>query len=194
MKKLLGPAVLLLLCSLPTFAQYEESRLEVGGGYTYRSLDIPGSPRVNMNGWDGNAAFNVTRWFAMAVDGDGAYHPTTDPNGGTDHTTVLTVMAGPRFYPVGHHKLTPFVQGLFGKGFLDLSFPTNSSGPAFSLSDDFFAWSAGGGVDYTVSKHIAVRLGEFDYEQFQSILLDGYNVPSPHQNNFKYKGGIVFRF
>jgi len=180
MKKVLGLSALLLLFSLPTLAQYEGA--EVGGGYTYRSLDVPQSPQVNMNGWDVNAAVNFFKWFGFAFDADGTY------SGQGGSTWTYTVMGGPRIYPVGHHAITPFVQGLFGKGFLT----ANYAGVG-NFSDDFFAWSAGGGVDWTISRHLAVRLGEFDYEQMQSSFLDGYSA-GPHQNNFKYKGGIVFRF
>jgi len=182
MKKILGFSALLLLFSLPTLAQYEGA--EVGGGYTYRSLDVPASPRLSMNGWDFNAAANLYKWFGMAMDADG----TRNDQGANGTTWTYTVMGGPRIYPMGHQKVTPFVQALFGKGFLTLNIPGFGS-----FSDGFFAWSAGGGVDWTVSRHIAVRLGEFDFEQLQSSFLDGF-APGPHQNDFKYKGGIVFRF
>lgn len=55
-------------------------------------------------------------------------------------------------------------------------------------SDSAFAWEAGGGVDVNVSKHFAVRLGEFDYEQTR---LFGGN---PNQNNYKFKAGVLFHF
>lgn len=43
-------------------------------------------------------------------------------------------------------------------------------------------------MDVNVSKHFAVRLGEFDYEQTR---LFGGN---PNQNNYKFKAGVLFHF
>ena len=58
MKKLLGLSALLLVASLPAMAQVSTPRIEVGGGYTFRSFAFPPAfndaggvvnfPRVNM--------------------------------------------------------------------------------------------------------------------------------------------------
>jgi opacity protein-like surface antigen len=188
MKKLLGLSVLLLLSSLPTLAQYDEPKLEVGGGYTFRSLDVPFSPRLNMNGWDFNAAYNFDKWIGVAADVDG----TRNDQGENGLTKVYTVMGGPRFYPLGHHRFTPFVQVMAGHAYLSIFIPASGGGP-FTITDGTFAWSAGGGLDATLTRHFAVRLGEFDYEQMHSFLLDGLE-PGPRQNNFKFKAGVVVRF
>jgi Outer membrane protein beta-barrel domain len=181
--KLWAPLGLLLLSSLPTFAQYQEPVAEVGGGYTYRSLAPAGSSRVNMNGWDASGDVNFFKWFGVVVDGDG----TVNTSFGTT-TWVRTVMGGFRGYPIGHHRLTPFIEVLAGEGYVTIS------SPGISLSDNFFAWSAGGGVDWSLARHWAVRLGEFDYEQTHSTLLNGLVPGGGPQGNFKYKAGILFRF
>jgi opacity protein-like surface antigen len=191
MKRLLTLIAFIMLASSPAMAQYVITRVEVGGGYTFRSLDVPGSSRVNMNGWDVNGAFNFNKWIAVAADGDGTYNGTPDEEGGTDKTTVYSFQAGPRLYPIGHHRFTPYAQALFGYAHVNLSFPAADEIPM--LTENCFAWSVGGGLDANVTRHIAIRLGEFDYEQFHSSLLNGFE-PGPHQNNFKYKAGVVIRF
>jgi hypothetical protein len=41
-------------------------------------------------------------------------------------------------------------------------------------------------------KHVAIRLGQFDYQRTQFLR---YVDPSvDNQNNFKYSDGVVFRF
>jgi hypothetical protein len=48
--------------------------------------------------------------------------------------------------------------------------------------------TAGGGVDFNVSRHIAIR--PFQGEYFLTKFSDGNNN---RQNNFRYSAGIVFR-
>ncbi|MBZ5696727.1 MAG: porin family protein [Acidobacteriia bacterium] len=204
MKKLLGLSALLLVASLPAMAQVSTPRIEVGGGYTFRSFAFPPAfndaggvvnfPRVNMNGWDVNAAFNVTNWLAIAGDVDGTRNSSPDSFEPTvnDTTWVYTVMGGPRVYPFGHHKITPFAQVLLGHGYLTIYIPPAAGGP-FTLSDGSFAFSAGGGVDASLGHHFAIRLVEFDYERtaFTAIASPGL---SDANNNFKVKVGAVIRF
>jgi len=176
MKKLLGLFGLFMLASVPAMAQYSGPRVEVNGGYTYRSFEAPGGgPRINFNGWDAGAAFNVNSWVGVAADIDGTY---ASPQNISVH--FYSYMFGPRIYPLGHHKITPYAHALFGVA--DIVIP--SSPP----SNSEFSWEVGGGVDYSVGSHLAIRLGEVDYERTSNF---GGN---PDQNNFKYKGGIVFRF
>jgi hypothetical protein len=48
----------------------------------------------------------------------------------------------------------------------------------------------GGGVDVRISKHLGLRLGEFDYVGTRfSNYWEAHN-----QNNFRYSAGFVFTF
>jgi hypothetical protein len=54
-----------------------------------------------------------------------------------------------------------------------------------------FSMMVGGGLDLNLNKTIALRLGEVDY------MLTRYTNPiisTNNQNNFRYLGGIVFKF
>jgi opacity protein-like surface antigen len=180
MKKLLGLFSLVLLASLPTMAQFADSpRVEVEGGYAFRSFEVPFSPRLNENGWSAGAAFNVTGWLGLAADFDGTYGTT---GGISVHN--FTYLFGPRVYPMGHHRITPFVHALFGESHISI--------PAIPTTDNAFGWEAGGGVDASVTNHIAVRVGEFDFEQTRNF--DAGSMGNPNQNNFKFKAGVVVRF
>jgi hypothetical protein len=55
---------------------------EAGGGYQYRSFDMPGGPRLNMNGWQVSGDANITRWLGITADFDGTYKTF----GGGDNT------------------------------------------------------------------------------------------------------------
>jgi hypothetical protein len=49
--------------------------------------------------------------------------------------------------------------------------------------------TAGGGIDFKVSKHVSVRPVQADY--FLTKIPDGLNN---RQNNFRFSAGVVFRF
>jgi opacity protein-like surface antigen len=93
-------------------------------------------------------------------------------------------MFGPRIYPMGHHKFTPFVHALFGGSTIQV--------PNVIPTDNAFGFQVGGGVDVSVMPHIAIRAGEFDYEQTRNF--DGGQQGNPNQNNFKFKAGVIFHF
>lgn len=196
MKKLLGLLTLLVLASLPAMAQGMPTG-EVGAGYTFRSWAVPPTLQppssLHMNGWNATADFNFNEWIGVATDVDWTRYSSVAPTSTTD---ITTAMAGPQIYPLRHHKLTPFVHFLFGVGYYNLTLPAATECAPFCTSTDGnFAWAGGGGVDLTVTRHIGVRLGQFDYEQTRfrlQVLTEGPAVAP--QDNWKYSAGILFRF
>jgi opacity protein-like surface antigen len=182
MKSIMGIFVLLALATIPAMAQNETPIAEVSAGYTFRQFNFFGST-INSNGFNVGAVYNVNRWLGAAADFDGTYSNQGENGAGW----IDTYLFGPRVYPLGHHRLTPFAHVMFGGSHISINFPATMTTLASTSADSDFAWEAGGGVDWTVASHIAVRLGEFDYEQTRFF---GGN---PNQNNFKYKAAIVFR-
>jgi opacity protein-like surface antigen len=181
MKKILGLFALLTLSTLPTTAQLNSSpKLEVGGGYMYRSYNVQFISRANENGWFATADYNVMNWLGIDADFDGGY---TTIQGTT--TRQYTYLFGPQVYPIGHHRITPFVHALFGGS--SFKFPQISG-----ANDNAFAFALGGGVDWSATQHIAVRLAQFDYEQTRNF--GGGTTGNPNQNNYKVKVGVIFTF
>jgi opacity protein-like surface antigen len=97
---------------------------------------------------------------------------------------------------LGHHTLTPFVHALFGVSTFHFNAPAFGGSPAFSESDNAFSFAFGGGLDWKVTRHIAIRLAQVDYQQTRLLhTIAVQSLVSPdNQNNFKYSGGIVIRF
>lgn len=193
MKKVLGFVVLLLASSLPALAQTPVG--ELGIGYSFQSWNLPTAlqppSQLHLNGLDVSAEFNLSGF--LGVDADAGWTKNTQ-NGGT--TSVTTVMLGPQIYPIGHHRITPFVHALFGIGSFNLSFPASSNcAPFCNNRDGNFAWAGGGGVDINLSKHFAIRPVELDYEQtqFDLQILTG-EPPVANQNSWKYTAAILFHF
>lgn len=200
MRKLSGLFALLVLFSLPALAQDEGSRVEVGGGYTFRSFlpPTPGAglpnPRVNFNGWNATVSYRATNWLTVATDVDGTYNSTPDVSGGSDQSSIYTVLAGPRVYPLGHHKLAPYGHVMFGLAHIRATLSSASDCGSFcTATDGSFAIQVGGGVDLNLSRHLAIRAAEFDYERTSFLDLSTPGL-SDGSNNFKVKAGILFRF
>jgi peptidoglycan-associated lipoprotein len=95
-------------------------------------------------------------------------------------------MAGARYSLQLKHGLKPFAHFLLGgvHGF-DSTFPHPGGAPSSANS---FAFTAGGGLDYGLSRHVAVRVVQIDY-------LKTYlpNNATDEQNNLRVGAGIVFR-
>jgi len=64
------------------------------------------------------------------------------------------------------------------------------------LTDNAFSFAFGVGMDWKLTKHIAVRLGQVDYQQTRLLhtLAAETAQPANNQNNFRYSGGVVIRF
>ena len=137
----------------------------------------------NGNGGSTSIEYNINHWFGVVGD-LGGYHTGT-----IDHVDVdlkqFSYLFGPRLnYRFGDRdRETLFGQVLLGG--------IHASGSALgtSGSDNAFAMTLGGGFDVGVAKHVAIRLGQFEY------LLSDYDIPGYRpQNNFRFSSGVLFRW
>jgi opacity protein-like surface antigen len=157
--------------ALPANAQDEIPKAEIYGGYSYvRVSDLGDS--YNFNGGSGQFAYNASRWLGLVGDFGGYY--TSDGF----HAGVLSYLVGPRINFRGHGRVTPFAQILLGGARSVDNSPLNA-----------FAMTVGGGVDYKISPHFAIRPVQAEY--FLTRFSDGAN---DRQNNFRYGAGVVFQF
>ena len=214
MKKWLGVVACLGFMALPASAQFKADApsFEVGGGFAYRSFNGPSytntgygvtEPRMGMNGWFATVDYNFNGFLGVTTDVDWTRADVpNDPNlPGTD--TLSTVMVGPQIYPIGHHRITPFGHVEFGLAHFSWNVANvplyegcgtegSDVGPC-TLTDGSFALGVGGGVDLTLMKAFAVRVGEFDWEQTR-MFEPGPAYGNTNQNNWKVKAGIIIRF
>ena len=151
-----------------------------------------------MNGFFATASYNINNFVGIVTDIDWAHgnFPNDPIFPGIDETS--SVMIGPQIYPIGHHRLTPFGHVEFGlTHFLNTLSASSGCGVESSitcnLTDGSFGVSAGGGVDFSLTHHFAVRIGEFDWEQSR-MFEPGAVTQNKNQNNWKVKAGIILRF
>jgi opacity protein-like surface antigen len=157
----------------PAKAQDQAPKAELYAGYDYVLVNSAGDG-YNFNGGSGQFAYNVNRWLGVVGDFGGYY-----TGGGFGGAGVFSYLFGPRVNLRGHGRITPFVQALFG-GARDI---------AASPTQNVFAMTAGGGVDFKVSEHFSVRPVQAEY-----FLTQFTNGTNKQQNSFRYSAGIVFRF
>lgn len=171
MRKMILFAGLLLLYAASSRAQ-DTPAAEVSASYSFLRLGV--SNGVNQNGGSISLAGNFNNWLGLAAD-FGGYHKS---QGGVTLNTY-TYMGGPRFSYRKSSRVTPFAQVLFGgaRGAL--------SGFGDSGATNGFAYSAGGGLDLAVTKHIALR-PQLDYI--------GMRLAMSNVNTVRGSFGIVFRF
>jgi len=187
---------ILLIFSAAASAQEENPKVEVYGGYSliHNSSNFL-SGGINFNGGGGSVSYNPNGWLGLVADFGGNHwsNPFVDAN-------VITYLFGPKI-ALRNDKFTPFAQVLFGGARI--------SGTAFGVclavvgvrpqaacrasgSENAFAMTVGGGLDWNVSKHIGIRPVQAEY------LMTRFNALGPSandtQNSFRYGAGVVFRW
>jgi len=136
------------------------------------------SETFNGNGGGGQFEYNTNNW--LGVVGDLAGYGATSTVNGALVGGAFTYLFGPRVN-LRRGKVTPFAQTLFGG-----IWTTNGIGN--SVSENNFAMTAGGGIDFNVSKHVSVRPVQAEY--FMTRLPNGLNN---RVNNLRIGAGITLR-
>jgi hypothetical protein len=194
--KMAALALLVALLCVPTKAQdflkFNSSKVELGGGFTYVSLvQVNGTNRENMKGFNAFGEYRVIKWVSLAVDLSGTYnfsHATqTRPSNGT--TQLYNMYIGPRFYPLGHsHKIIPYGHFLIGPAIYGNNIPSAGGYDAYSYWDHAYSWMAGVGLDLRWKKRWNIRLIDVDWEHTK------FFNQSTGQGNYRASVGIVYRF
>ncbi|HXR97343.1 MAG TPA: OmpA family protein [Terriglobales bacterium] len=173
-------------------------------GYSnFRNLPMgrAGNRIAWLSGVSTSIAFNVNRHVGIVVD-FGGYHdtrfgPNAAPTGGVVSSSgnAFSLMTGPRVSFRGP-RFTPFVQALFGEMDAKRVTLSNCTGPGCMPlpTQSSFSWSAGGGLDITLTRHIAFRL--FQAEYAMTRFPDPTRVAGPNvwQHDARISTGLVFRF
>jgi hypothetical protein len=179
-----------------------QDRFDVFAEYSYLrfSPTITGLSARDFNGGGGGAQLNFLKILGIKADVM-AYGTTTFTrtiNGTTIHSSgnMLTYMFGP-VLRIPIWRIKPFGEVLFGASHTDAY---TNLGSAISVSgititriqnQHPFTLAAGGGLDISITHHFGIRPAEFDY------VLTRYSNPltsTNNQNNFRYCGGLIFKF
>jgi opacity protein-like surface antigen len=130
--------------------------IEAGAGYEFVYTTVPSQNPIPMNGLllSGNADFS--RRFGVAAEL--GYARNFDAFN-TNHTADLfTYMAGPAFYPVRMRKMNVYTHVLFG-GARETGVNLATDGELLRGYVNKFAWAAGGGLQYRITRSLSLRVG-----------------------------------
>jgi hypothetical protein len=181
MNKFLALLALSLLACIPAHAQRtvrpNEPVAELFGGFAYVHL-TDGTLVGNAPGIVGSLAWNARPWLQLV--GDTSYNFSS--YSGT-HIALYGNHYGPRLFYKERNKwrASPFAEFLIGGTHI-----SNTVSGATQSADLSLSFKAGGGLDYNVSPHIAVRV--FEADLYHTSLFGA------HQNNAWVTAGIVIRF
>ena len=201
-----------MLLATTAFGQDEKWNVSTDYSYLRFNPSLTGLQTRSFNGGGGAVQWNLLKFVGIKADLQGygstswtvTYpNPIVTPKGtvpaGTYRTNgnMFTWMFGPVVrFPAS--RFTVFAQTLFGgsnsNGYGSFIKQIDQAGGSIvgsSGTQHPFTMAAGGGVDFNVSKVIAIRFGEVDY------VLTRYTNPlisTNNQNSFRYLGGVVFKF
>jgi opacity protein-like surface antigen len=222
-------AVALLFGSF-AFAQDATPKVQVFGGYSLLHTDAAGltsqtmdfvlhqgssafALRSNLNGWSAEGQYNFDRWIGIAVDfGGQTGGPITATSfaqgiGGLPNGNAYSVLAGPVITYRTKSRFSPYVHGLFGidRARLDAGSLTGVATPVSFNAESYtdFTIALGGGLDYKLARHFALRVGQLDwfhtsvnYNKFFGSAFDSdqFEGIRTHQRNLRVSAGVVVQF
>jgi len=199
MKKWFLVLGVLFLFSSVASAQYETPKVEAFGGYQLVHGNYLNTG-FTFNGGTGSLSYNPNNWLGIVSDFGGSHWNGSGDTAGLD-ATLFTYLFGPKI-AYRTEKFTPFAQVLFGGAHLSGSL-LETCAPAARVhpqgcvlvssgSEDAFAMTIGGGLDWNATKHFGVRLGQFEYAytRFNGLGSSG----GDSQNSLRFSAGVTARW
>jgi hypothetical protein len=186
-------------------------KIEIPIGYSYMHFNPENSNVVSgfsLNGGGGGVAVYIDDWIGIQAEFEGYGSATKTfafsgsnsfcPSGCTvtANGSLFTYDVGPIFKYRSEHFET-FIETLVGGAHSDVYgnlLKACALACVTTKSVDNNAWSfiVGGGFDIPVSKAIAIRPAQFDFEltRFDSAFTNSNH----NQSNFRYQAGVIIRF
>ncbi len=161
--------------------------VEMSAGYTYFAMDTRTQKRVGLSGLDANGFLDVNpRWGLMA---DASYARIGDVLGTGHSGNVVSLLAGPAFYPAAYGVNRIFVRTLLGASLVNSAVPV--SGTYYLRGTVMrFSYAVGGGVERPICGTLSIRVGG-DY--VRTTFADS-SAAMRFQNNLRLVTGLVYRF
>jgi Outer membrane protein beta-barrel domain len=163
MKNVIYALLALLVLSLPVFGQED---LEFSGGYRHISGD------QGLDGYTLGVGWNPIPKFQLYLSYDGTYDNSTigvfaltSVGLTTINSHMQEILTGPRYFLPGAfkghghvqgHLLIPYVDAGFGEARLHTDVRQVNIA-AVQAADTAFAWTIGGGADFRIYPHFAIR-------------------------------------
>ena len=160
---------------------------EASAGYTFLDMDTSSRQRVALNGADADGFIDFNARWGLMVDSN--YARTGNVLGTRRSGGVMSLLAGPVFYPVDFGNTRVFVHTLAGISLVNSAVPVSAT---YYLDGTVtrFSYALGGGVERTVAGPLAIRVGA-DYRR---TTFAHSSAAMQIQNNIRIVTGFVYRF
>lgn len=143
-------------------SDWEDSRFDIGGGFTYEHKFDANSHLKNNPGFHVSAFYNVNRWLSLG----GEYRRLfidADLSPGLTYTSRTDLyLFGPQFTVYRKDRVNLFAKALAGVA-RDRSVTKFNGTNSPSVTNHGTALSFGGGVDVRVNQKLAIRAVQFDW-------------------------------
>jgi opacity protein-like surface antigen len=175
------------------FAAYAQEattpQIETGIAYSFTRVNPGGNlTSYTANGGYSFVEYNLNHVVGLVADLGANY--VGNVNGFPVDNTTFTYLFGPRFNWRAS-RLTMYAQTLVGGARFSNAYDPESPVPVLGTSENTFAAAIGGGVDYRLTDHLAIKPIQLEY--FMTQLPSSYTNVKEVQNNLRYSAGIVFR-
>lgn len=200
-----------ILFGTAAFAQ-DYPKVEIPAYYSYMRFNPENSNIVSgfsLNGGGGGATVYITN--TIGITGDFAGYASTTKTFAFPATAnspcplgcnvkssgdLFTYNVGPTL-KFRAERFEPFVEALFGGAHSNTYNNLQKACAATcttttSPSNNAFDFIIGGGIDIPLNHHIAFRPAQFDF--ILTRFGNGFTKGNNNQSNFRYNGGVVFRF
>ena len=175
----------LAFSAVSAYAQETAPKFDVFAGYSYVQANpgVTGVDSFHLHGGNANVAYNWKTWLSGVADFGGYTNGNILSSGRSG--TFSTYLFGPRVSYRHYNRITPFGQVLFGAA--------HANAAAFNTTgtQNAFAMTAGGGVDYKLFDHFSIR--PFQAEYLLTRFREG-TLGTRDQNNLRVSTGFVVRF
>lgn len=142
--------------------EWEDSRVDIGGGFTYEHK-FDANPNLKNNpGFHASAFYNVNRWLALGGEYRRLFIDATLSPGLTYTSRTDLFLFGPQFTVYRKDRASLFAKALAGTA-RDRSVTKFNSTTFPSVTNNGAALSFGGGIDVRVNQKLAVRAIQFDW-------------------------------
>jgi opacity protein-like surface antigen len=163
----------------------ETPKVDVFAGYSYvrEKPSTSGVSSFSLNGGSASLTYHLKDWISGVAD-FGAYHNGNILGSGVDGT-LSTYLFGPRVSYRSYNRITPFGEVLFGVAHEGARFLGTST------SQNAFAMTVGGGVDYRLNSRFSIRPVQVDY--LMTRFPEG-TTANQTQNNLRVSTGVLVHF
>jgi len=195
---------------LLTFARFAPAQHlgELSADYSYLYYSpVENNSALNLNGGGGAAVLYLAGFFGLKAEFQAYAGKDLNFNfppgsvrcplgcSGTAHANLFNVNVGPTI-KIRIKRLQPFFEGLVGATHTDFykNIAKNCNGCISSAAPGDYALDVlvGGGIDFKITHHLAIRPIEADY--FLTHFINDFTSGHNNQNSFRYQAGLLFEF